>query len=45
MDTKIIEMVYRHDGFLDANEISVLTKLDYRKVRKDMEEIKNRNIK
>ena len=44
MDTKVIEVINRHDGFLDANEISVLTKINYRRVRKDIE-ILNKCIK
>jgi|GEM_PF-1597493 hypothetical protein len=37
MDTKVIEVINRHDGFLDANEISVLTKINYRRVKKDIQ--------
>ena len=37
MDTKVIEVINRHNGFLDANEISVLTKINYRKVKKDIQ--------
>jgi hypothetical protein len=37
MDTKVIELMNRHQGFLDANEISVLTKINYRRVKKDIE--------
>lgn len=47
MDTKVIELMNRHQGFLDANEISVLTKINYRKVKKDIEilkELKNSTI-
>ncbi|KYC44605.1 MAG: hypothetical protein APG12_01620 [Candidatus Methanofastidiosum methylothiophilum] len=40
MDTKVIELINRHEGFLDANEISVLTKINYRKVKKDIEILK-----
>lgn len=40
MDTKVIELIDRHNGFLDANEISVLTKINYRRVKKDIESLK-----
>ncbi len=41
MDAKVIELINRHEGFLDANEISVLTKIDYRRVKKDIEKLKD----
>ncbi len=44
MDAKVIEMMDRHEGFLDANEISVLTKIDYNIVRKEMEKIMGETI-
>jgi Fic family protein len=37
MDSKVIELINRHGGFLDANEISVLTKINYRRVKKDIQ--------
>jgi len=40
MDAKVIELINRHDGFLDVNEISVLTKINYRRVKKDIESLK-----
>jgi len=43
MDTKVIEVMKRHDGFLDANEISVLTKINYRRVKKDIQIINECN--
>ena len=39
MNTKIIELVNRHEGFLQPNEIAVLAKTNYRKVCKDLERI------
>ena len=39
MDSKVIELINRHDGFLDANEISVLTKINYRKVKEDIQRL------
>ncbi|NMC58349.1 MAG: hypothetical protein GYA51_03025 [Candidatus Methanofastidiosa archaeon] len=40
MDTKIIELIDRHEGFLKPDEIAVLTKTNYHKVCKDLEIIK-----
>ncbi|MFA5559521.1 MAG: hypothetical protein WDA59_08770, partial [Methanofastidiosum sp.] len=37
LDSKVIELINRHGGFLDANEISVLTKINYRRVKKDIQ--------
>ncbi|HNU62311.1 MAG TPA: hypothetical protein PKL04_08930 [Methanofastidiosum sp.] len=45
MDSKVIELINRHDGFLDANEISVLTKINYRRVRKDIQRLNNQYSK
>ena len=36
MDNRVIEIINRHGGFLDANEISVLTKINYRRVKKNI---------
>ncbi|HPA48811.1 MAG TPA: hypothetical protein PLO36_01605 [Methanofastidiosum sp.] len=40
MNTKIIELVNRHEGFLYPNEIAVLTKTNYHMVCRDLEKIK-----
>jgi len=40
MNTKIIELVNRHEDFLKPNEIAVLAKTNYHKVCKDLERIK-----
>lgn len=40
MDTRIIEVVDRHEGFLKPDEIAVLAKTNYHKVCKNLEMIK-----